>query len=93
MNKIFRENKRQIFNAVLLVLFIYLLVLSYGESKYKPESIGESKNLSSWLYDLPEWLDLPLMDWINNWFKEFNEKYGIIFEVINYKILLQKRSL
>ena len=62
MNKIFRENKRQIFNAVLLVLFIYLLVLSYGESKYKPESIGELKNLSGWLYDWPKWLDLPLMD-------------------------------
>ena len=65
MNKILRENKRQIFNAVLLVLFVYLLVISYGASKYKPESISELRDIGSWLNNWPKWLDLPLMDWIN----------------------------
>ena len=37
----------------------------------------------SWLYDWPKWLDIPLMKWINDGFKVFNEKYGIYFEVIN----------
>ena len=29
-----------------------------------------------WLNNWPKWLDLPLMNWINDWFKKFNEKYG-----------------
>ena len=38
---------------------------------------------ASWLYDWPRWLDLPLMKWINDWFKVFNKKYGFYFEAIN----------
>ena len=87
MNKILRENKRQIFNVILLALFVYLLVISYGASKYKPESISELRDIGSWLNNWPKWLDLPLMDWINDWFAKFNEKYGIIFEVINNFLL------
>ena len=60
MNKILRENKRQIFNVILLALFVYLLVISYGASKYKPESISELKDIGSWLNNWPKWLDLPL---------------------------------
>ena len=87
MLKILKENKKQVFNLLLLFLFFYLLVMSYGASKYKPESVSELLNFTVWLNDWPKWLDLPLMNWINDWFKEFNEKYGIIFEVINNFLL------
>ena len=87
MIKILKENKKQLFNLILLFLFFYLLVLSYGESKYKPENVSELLNFTTWLNDWPKWLDLPLMNWINDWFKEFNEKYGLIFEIINNFLL------
>ncbi len=65
------------------IFFVWLLVVSYNSSKRKPDSVMELFTDLSWLYDWPKWLDIPLMKWINDGFKVFNEKYGIYFEVIN----------
>ena len=65
------------------IIFVWLLVVSYNSSKRKPDSVMELITDPSWLYDWPKWLDIPLMKWINDGFKVFNEKYGIYFEVIN----------
>ena len=65
------------------IIFVWLLVVSYNSSKRKPDSVMELLTDPSWLYDWPKWLDIPLMKWINDGFKVFNEKYGIYFEVIN----------
>ena len=55
------KNKRDLFNIGLLVIFIWLLITSYGSSKRKPENVGELFNDFSWLSDWPKWLDLPLI--------------------------------
>jgi glycine betaine/proline transport system permease protein len=34
------KNKRDLFNIGLLVIFVWLLITSYGSSKRKPENIG-----------------------------------------------------
>ena len=79
-----KKNKKIIFNIGLLVVFVWLLVTSYSQSKRKPDNIGELLNDFSWLGGKwPKWLDLPLMNWINVGFKALNEKYGYIFEAIN----------
>ena len=65
------------------IIFVWLLVVSYNSSKRKPDSAMELLTDPSWLSDWPKWLDIPLMKWINDGFKVFNEKYGIYFEVIN----------
>jgi glycine betaine/proline transport system permease protein len=87
------KNKRDLFNIGLLVIFIWLLITSYGSSKRKPENIGELLNDFSWLSDWPKWLDLPLMPWINKAFKSLNENYGFIFEAINNVLLAMLMGL
>ena len=77
------KNKRDLFNLSLLGIFVWLLIASYNSSKRKPESVGELLKDFSWLSDWPKWLDLPLMPWINKWFKALNENFGFIFEAIN----------
>jgi glycine betaine/proline transport system permease protein len=69
------------------IIFIWLLIISYSSSKRKPDSAMELLTDPSWLYDWPKWLDIPLMKWINNGFKVFNEEYGIYFEYVNNFLL------
>ena len=93
-----KKNKKIIFNIGLLVVFVWLLITSYSQSKRKPDNIGELLNDFSWLGGKwPKWLDLPLMNWINSGFKTLNEKYGYIFEAINnvllYMLMLVKNFL
>ena len=93
-----KKNKKIIFNIGLLVVFVWLLITSYSQSKRKPDNIGELLNDFSWLGGKwPKWLDLPLMNWINVGFKALNEKYGYIFEAINnvllYMLMLVKNFL
>ena len=92
------KNKKIFFNIGLLVIFVWLLITSYSQSKRKPDNIGELLNDFSWLGGKwPKWLDLPLMNWINVGFKTLNEKYGYIFEAINnvllYMLMLVKNFL
>jgi len=87
------KNKRDLFNIGLLVIFIWLLITSYGSSKRKPENVGELFADFSWLSDWPKWLDLPLMPWINKAFKSLNENYGFIFEAINNVLLAMLMGL
>ena len=87
------KNKKDLFNIGLLVIFIWLLITSYSSSKRKPENIGELFADYSWLSDWPKWLDLPLMPWINKWFKALNENYGFIFEAINNFLLAMLMGL
>lgn len=65
------------------IVLIWLLITSFKSSKHSPDSAMELLTDASWLYDWPRWLDLPLMKWINDWFKIFNKKYGFYFEAIN----------
>ena len=65
------------------IVLIWLLITSFKSSKHSPDSAMELLTDASWLYDWPRWLDLPLMKWINDWFKVFNKKYGFYFEAIN----------
>ena len=87
------KNKRDLFNLGLLGIFVWLLIASYNSSKRKPESVGELLNDFSWLSDWPKWLDLPLMKWINKWFKSLNENFGFIFEAINNFLLAMLMGL
>ena len=41
------KNKRDLFNIGLLVIFVWLLITSYGSSKRKPENIGELTSLKT----------------------------------------------
>ena len=87
MYSLIKKNKKIIFNLGLLLIFIWLLVISYSSSKRKPENVGELLTDFSWLGKWPKWLDLPLMKWINIGFKNLNENYGYIFEAINNFLL------
>ena len=87
------KNKRDLFNLSLLGIFVWLLIASYNSSKRKPESVGELLKDFSWLSDWPKWLDLPLMKWINKWFKALNENFGFIFEAINNFLLAMLMGL
>ena len=87
------KNKRDLFNLSLLGIFVWLLIASYNSSKRKPESVGELLKDFSWLSDWPKWLDLPLMKWINKWFKALNENFGFIFEAINNVLLAMLMGL
>ena len=93
MNSLIKKNKKLIFNLGLLLIFIWLLVISYSSSKIKPENVGELLTDFSWLGKWPKWLDLPLMKWINIGFKNLNENYGYIFEAINNFLLYLLISL
>ena len=44
-----KKNKKIFFNIGLLVVFVWLLITSYSQSKRKPENIGELLNDFSWL--------------------------------------------
>jgi len=82
-----------------LGIFIWLLISSYISSKprYKPDNAidllmdpncyPKTFDRSCWLVDWPKWLDIKFMDWLNPAFKEFNEEYGIYFEVVNNFLL------
>ena len=72
----------------MLLFFVWLLIISYSQSKRKPDNIGELLNDFSWLQKWPKWLDLPLMNWINIGFKTLNETYGFIFEAINNVLII-----
>jgi glycine betaine/proline transport system permease protein len=87
------KNKRDLFNLSLLGIFVWLLITSYSSSKRKPDSVGELFNDFSWLGNWPKWLDLPLMPWINKWFKALNENFGFIFEAINNVLLAMLMGL
>jgi ABC-type proline/glycine betaine transport system permease subunit len=87
------KDKKNLFNLSLLGIFVWLLVTSYSSSKRKPESVGELLNDFSWLSNWPKWLDLPLMPWINKWFKALNENFGFIFEAINNVLLAMLMGL
>ena len=87
------KNKKDLFNIGLLGIFVWLLIASYSSSKRKPDSVGELLKDFSWLSDWPKWLDLPLMKWINKWFKALNENFGFIFEAINNFLLAMLMGL
>jgi len=74
-------------NYVYLVLFAGLIVISYSSSKRKPESFTELFTDFGWLNNFPKWLDAPLMIWINDWWRAFSAKYGLIFDAICYVLL------
>ncbi|MGB1412911.1 MAG: ABC transporter permease, partial [Candidatus Pseudothioglobus sp.] len=69
------------------IIFVWLLITSYNSSRRKPDSVMELFTDPSWLNDWPKWLDIPLMKWINDGFKVFNEEYGIYFEIVNNFLL------
>ena len=69
------------------VIFIWLLMTSFKASRWKPDSANELLTDFSWLNNWPKWLDIPLMKWINDGFKVFNEEYGIYFEIVNNFLL------
>ena len=84
--KDFFKSKKSLFNFVMLVVFGWLLFISYTSSKRKPDNLGELLKFD-WLQTWPHWLDLPLMAWVNDAFKNLNENYGWIFEAINNFLL------
>ena len=40
-----------------------------------------------WLNNFPKWLDVPFMVWINQGWRAFSAKYGLIFDAIGYALL------
>ena len=66
---------------------VWLLITSFNASRFRPDSAVELLTDASWLYNWPRWLDIPLMKWINDAFKVFNEEYGIYFEAVNNFLL------
>ena len=74
-------------NYVYLILFAGLIVISYSSSKRKPDSVTELFTDFGWLNDFPKWLDAPFMIWINDWWRAFSVKYGLIFDAIGYVLL------
>ncbi len=79
--------KKLIVYLSLPIIFVWLLITSYNASKWKPDSFSEVLADGRWLNDWPKWLDIPLMKWINDGFKVFNEEYGIYFEIVNNFLL------
>ena len=69
------------------VIFIWLLITSFNASRFRPDSAAELLTDASWLYNWPRWLDIPLMKWINDWFRVFNQEYGMYFEAVNNFLL------
>ena len=82
----FKKYKKY-FNFCFFLIFILLLVVSYNSSKRKPDSIGELFTDLKWLNNFPKWLDAPFMIWINDGWRSFSEKYGLIFDAIGYALL------
>ena len=79
--------KKLLTYLALPVIFIWLLITSFKASRWKPDSAKELLTDFSWLNNWPKWLDIPLMKWINDAFKVFNEEYGIYFEIVNNFLL------
>ncbi len=79
--------KKIITYITLPIIFIWLLITSFNASKWRPDSVNELLSDGRWLDNWPKWLDIPLMKWINDGFKVFNEEYGIYFEVVNNFLL------
>ncbi len=79
--------KKIIAYTSLPIIFVWLLITSFNASKWKPDSANELLSDWSWLNNWPKWLDIPLMKWINDGFKVFNEEYGIYFEIVNNFLL------
>ena len=73
--------------SFILLIFILLLVVSYNSSKRKPDSVGELFTDLRWLNNFPKWLDVPFMVWINDGWRAFSAKYGLIFDAIGYGLL------
>ena len=69
------------------IIMIWLLISSFNASRFRPDSAVELLTDPSWLYNWPRWLDIPLMKWINDWFKVFNKEYGVYFEAVNNFLL------
>ena len=74
-------------NYLYLILFAGLIVISYLSSKRKPDSVTELFTDFGWLNDFPKWLDAPFMVWINDGWRSFSAKYGLIFDAIGYALL------
>ena len=74
-------------NYIYLILFAGLIVISYLSSKRKPDSVTELFTDLRWLNNFPKWLDAPFMVWINDWWRAFSAKYGLIFDAIGYVLL------
>ncbi|MAG00818.1 MAG: hypothetical protein CL388_06365 [Acidiferrobacteraceae bacterium] len=79
--------KKIITYITLPIIFIWLLITSFNASKWRPDSVNELLSDGRWLDNWPKWLDIPLMKWINDGFKVFNEEYGIYFEIVNNFLL------
>ena len=74
-------------NYLYLIIFAVLIVVSYLSSKRKPDSVTELFTDLGWLNNFPKWLDAPFMVWINDWWRAFSAKYGLIFDAIGYVLL------
>ena len=79
-------------NYVYLAVFALLVVVSYLSSKRKPDSVKELITDLSWLNNFPKWLDAPFMVWINQGWRWFIAKYGLIFDAIGY-VLVRSYSI
>jgi len=74
-------------NFLYLIIFVILIVVSYLSSKRKPDSVKELFTDFGWLNNFPKWLDVPFMVWINQGWRAFSAKYGLIFDAIGYALL------
>ena len=74
-------------NFLYVIAFIILIIVSYLSSKRKPDSVKELITDFGWLNNFPKWLDAPFMVWINDGWRWFSAKYGLIFDAIGYVLL------
>ena len=74
-------------NYLYLIIFFGLIIVSYNSSKRKPDSVTELFSDLKWLNNFPKWLDVPFMVWINDGWRAFNAKYGLIFDAIGYALI------
>ena len=74
-------------NYLYLIIFFGLIIVSYNSSKRKPDSVMELFSDLKWLNNFPKWLDVPFMVWINDGWRAFNAKYGLIFDAIGYALI------
>ena len=70
------------FYLALFLIFVFLLINGYENSRYKPEDFSFFGNLD-WLTNWPKWMDVRLMQWTNDGFGAFVKEYGWIFDIIN----------
>ena len=74
-------------NYLYLIIFFGLIIVSYNSSKRKPDSVMELFSDLKWLNNFPKWLDVPFMVWINDGWRAFSAKYGLIFDAIGYALI------